>query len=290
MRSAAVARYGALVGTPVSAYVVRRPPPSLRAAVVHYCGYRLSGFDPGVHVGLPSPHLTLILTLDDPVAVRWPGGSGRLHAMVGGLHDHPVEIEHDGSQFGIELALTPLGCRGLFGAPAAAVARSVVPLDALFGSRASELLERAAAAGTWAARFAAVDRVLTAAVDTAPPVVRPEVRAAWRHLLVTRGRAAVSAVADDLGWSRRHLGEQFRREVGLAPKTVARMVRFHHAQRLLRAADGPSIGTVAAVTGYADQSHMTREWQAFVGAAPATWLASEQFPSVQDDGDPAPAS
>jgi hypothetical protein len=66
-------------------------------------------------------------------------------------------------------------------------------------------------------------------------------------------------------------------------KTIARMVRFDHAQRLLRGAGRPALGTVAAVAGHADQSHMTRE-AAFVGAAPATWLASEQFPSVQDEG------
>lgn len=225
------------MGTPVSEYVVRRPPPALRDAVVHYCGYRLAGFDPGVHILLPSPHLTLVITLDDPLSVRWPGGSG-LHAMVGGLHDHPVRIDHDGRQLGIELALTPLGCRALFGAPAAALARSVVPLDALLGARAGELMDRAASADTWQARFAVVDHILTSAIDGVP-AVRPEVRAAWRHLVATRGRATVSAVAD---------------EVGLAPTTIARMVRFDHAQRLLRGTGRPALGTVTAVAGYADQS------------------------------------
>lgn len=267
----------------VCEYVVRRPAPALRAAVDHYCGYRLAGFEPGVHVGLPSPHLTVVLSLDAPVTVRWTRGDDRLGALVGGLHDHPVAIHHDGSQFGIQLALTPMGSRALFGAPAAAVARQVAPLDDLLAGGAADLVDRAASAPTWAARFAVVDRVLGAVLDEAP-VVRPEVRVAWRRLVASRGAVTVTSVADDVGWSRRHLGAQFQREVGLAPKTVARMARFHHAQGLLKTGTWPSVGAVAAVAGYADQAHMTREWQAFAGASPTRWLAAEEFPSVQDGG------
>lgn len=270
------------MGTPISEYVVRRPPPALRDAVVHYCGYRLAGFDPGVHVGLPSPHLSLVIALDNPLSVRWPGGSGRLHAMVGGLHDHPVRIDHDGRQSGIELALTPLGCRALLGAPAAALARSVVPLDALLGARAGELMDRVASADTRQARFAVVDHILTSAIDGVP-AVRPEVRAAWRHLVATRGRATVSAVADELGWSRYHLGAQFRNEVGLAqdhrqdgalrPRAAAAAWRWPSGAR-----DGGRGRRLRRPV-----PHDPRV-AAFVGAAPATWLASEQFPSVQDEG------
>ncbi len=46
-----------------------RPPPALRPFAGWYSGYRQAGLAPGRHRGLPSPYLTLIVTLDEPLAV-----------------------------------------------------------------------------------------------------------------------------------------------------------------------------------------------------------------------------
>ena len=49
--------------------VRQRPAPSPRPFVAWYSGYRQAGLRPGRHHGLPSPYLTLIFTLDDPLTV-----------------------------------------------------------------------------------------------------------------------------------------------------------------------------------------------------------------------------
>jgi hypothetical protein len=107
------------VGDPLSEsaseFATRRPAAPLRPFVAWYVGYRESGLEPGQHRGLPSPYLTLILTLDDPLVVaahpdpRTP--PGRYDALLGGLHTVPAIIAHDGRQSGIQLALSPLGAR-----------------------------------------------------------------------------------------------------------------------------------------------------------------------------------
>ncbi|MEY9903912.1 hypothetical protein ABIA35_000118 [Catenulispora sp. MAP12-49] len=49
---------------------VREPPgTALRSFVGWYSGYPQAGVAPTRHRGLPSPYLTLILTLDDPLTV-----------------------------------------------------------------------------------------------------------------------------------------------------------------------------------------------------------------------------
>jgi hypothetical protein len=50
------------------------PAPPLRALIASYHGYRQEGLPPSRHRGLPSPYLTLIITLDDPV-VTYRGAS-----------------------------------------------------------------------------------------------------------------------------------------------------------------------------------------------------------------------
>ena len=108
--------------------------------------------------------------------------------------------------------------------------------------------------------------------------VRPEVAELWRRLVAARGQVQVGSVAAELGWSRRHLGERFRAEVGVTPKAFARILRFEHAHRLVRRPDPPSWAEVSARAGYADQAHMVRDWRAFTGRTPEAWRRGEMLP------------
>ena len=86
-----------------------------------------------------------ILSFDEPLtmsALPDPGQSPTsLWTVISGVHDAPAVIEHDGNQHGVQLDLTPVGVRALFGVPAAALGPSVVSLEELMGAAAQELLE-----------------------------------------------------------------------------------------------------------------------------------------------------
>jgi AraC-like DNA-binding protein len=277
--------------TQTAAYRAGRPAPALRGLVDGYVGYHVVG-PPGMHRGLPSRHVTFVVAFDEPLTVTAPGDGGRLAAtaLVGGLHHRPAFITHSGIQHGVQLAVTPAGARALFGVPAGELTDLVVPLDAFLGPLAGELAERLAEAPGWPERFAVLDRVLCGVLRDGAEG-SPEVGHAWRRLLA--GAPSVTALADEVGWSRRHLGERFRREIGLPPKVAARVLRFERARgELLRPGAVPRLADVAAACGYADQAHLTREWRELAGCTPSTWLAEEApwlhgpddggFPFVQD--------
>ena len=271
-----------------------RPPAALRPFVGWYSGYRQAGLAPGRHRGLPSPYLTLIVTLDEPLAVaahpdpRQP--ASRHDVLVGGLHTAPALITHDGSQSGIQLGITPLGARALLGIPAGELAQTDLHGHEILGALASELRERVLAAPDWAARFAVLDEMLIRQANahdrTGPmgPDVAPEVAYAWRALLAARGQVSISALADETGWTSRHLGARFRAETGLSPKGAARVVRFDRARRLLQrrvtAGGTPALAGLAAACGYYDQAHLAREFRGLAGCPPSRWLA-EEFRNVQ---------
>jgi pimeloyl-ACP methyl ester carboxylesterase len=102
------------------------------------------------------------------------------------------------------------------------------------------------------------------------PAVDREVAHIWRRTRTSRGRVPVDRLADEVGWSRKRLWSRFRSQLGISPKGAARLVRFDHAAHLLAAAG------VAAVSGYADQSHLHREGRAIAGLTPtavAPWVA-----------------
>ncbi|MFE4634531.1 helix-turn-helix domain-containing protein [Streptomyces sp. NPDC056773] len=261
-----------------------RPAPALRQYVDSYVCFDLRGLPTGVHCGPPSRALTAVISLSDPLEVAAGVDDGapvsRFNSVAGGLMRRSVAIHHDGRQQGVQVALTPLGARAIYGMPAAELAHRLVPLDELLGALGVELVDRLRAATACAARFAVLDEVLLRAVGRGAGGdrvhrVRPEVAEAWRRLVAARGCVQVGEVAAELGWSRRYLTERFRGEVGLSPKTLARVLRFEHAHDLAAARNPLPWADVATISGYADQAHLVRDWREFTGRSPTAWRRSE---------------
>jgi len=265
----------------------RSPHPALRAYVDPYIGYRHRAPVPGRHRGMPSDRLTVVIAFDEPIDLAWHGHEetrGRYWGLASGLHSVPVDIRHDGRQHGLQLGLTPLGCRALLGVPAAALARTLVSLDDLLHLPAYDELVTA----TWEERFAVLDRALLAAAAAHSParLPHPELARAWSLVERTGGTARVADLASAVGWSRRRLGGRFRAEFGLTPKEAARVTRFDRSRQ--RVAAGQPLAEVAAVSGYADQPHLNREWREISGYSPREYLRAEH-PFVQDPASPVAA-
>lgn len=290
---------------PVDESVREVPGAALRPWAGWYSGYRQAGVPPMRHRGLPSPYLTLILTLDEPLTVLAhpdPGQTpGDFHLLLGGLHTAPALIGHEGRHSGVQVALNPLGARALLGIPAGAIAETDVAADEVLGRDIVEAQERLRAAKDWPRRFAVVDDwLLKRAAKVAETQIPAELVHAWRLLLRSRGAMPIADVAGELGWSTRRLSGRFSAEFGLTPKAAARVIRFDRARRRLvdRARGGPvdawpdagsrrglGLADLAVDAGYYDQAHMDREFRALAGCPPVSWLA-EEFRNVQSGATP----
>jgi AraC-like DNA-binding protein len=270
------------------------PAPGLRGLVDAYVGFRQEGVEPARHRGLPSPALTLIFTLDDPlVLVAHPDPAqppGIYETVVGGLHTSPAIITHEGRQSGIQLGLSPLGARALLGVPASELAELDVPADEILGPLTWQIQDRLRTAAGWPERFAILDEVLLArAAHGRMPgdvggAMSAEVSYAWRRLVRAGGDVSVRALAAETGWSERHLRARFRAEIGLAPKAAARVIRFDRARRVLQrravAGEPLCLADLAPSCGYFDQAHLDREFGLLAGCSPTRWLA-EEFRNIQ---------
>lgn len=124
--------------------------------------------------------------------------------------------------------------------------------------------------------LAVVARALAAALArNGDAVPRAEVGRALAGL--TRGER-VADVAEEVGYSRRRLGTLVKQETGLGPKEYQRVARFEASRAVL---GHRPLAEVAAGCGYADQSHLARDWAELAGCPPSTWLR-EEFPFLQD--------
>lgn len=85
-----------------------------------------------------------------------------------------------------------------------------------------------------------------------------------------QARMSIDAVATALGCSTRHLYREMMSDLGMGPKTVARIARLRHTIALL-GAGRETLAATAADAGYADQAHMTREFSMLRMPSPARW-------------------
>jgi AraC-like DNA-binding protein len=265
-----------------SHFETRLPAPILRRFISHYGGARVQGLTPGVNTTLPSRHAHLIISLDAPIHVRQMSNeappAAPVFALVSGLHDGFAIVERTCSWEGLHVFFRPLGLQAVLGATAAELACGAVSLSDLCPRDAPELMERLSSTRDWRARFAILDEVLTRRLT--PTKGSPLVAHAWRQLAASHGRRSVESLAQDTGWSRQHMTDRFRAELGITPKTAARIFRFERACGLISNLRQP-LADVAAACGYADQAHMTRDWNAFTGTSPKAWIANE-LPFLQD--------
>jgi AraC-like DNA-binding protein len=126
---------------------------------------------------------------------------------------------------------------------------------------------------------AEIDRHLVAALGRAGPDIHLA-DLMVRRIDATRGAVRQDELAAGLGRSSRWLQRLFLETVGVTPKFYARIARAEHTAALLAAPGPVSLADVAAQAGYADQSHMTRDFLRLAGTPPARWRAA----FVQDAG------
>ena len=85
-------------------------------------------------------------------------------------------------------------------------------------------------------------------------------------IMESNGQYSLEMLAEHTGYSQRYLHTLFKRYIGTAPKTFAKTIRMQHAASLLQK-DIP-LSQIAAESGYADQSHMNRDFIQLTNCSP----------------------
>jgi len=220
------------------------------------------------------PSVTLIVDLSEAGGIVYDAhGRHQRGSFVAGLL--PGQLRAGGwSGECLQIRVSPVVAAAVFGA-STELTGTVAALEDVWVRDARQVEEKLRAATSWDERFTIAAEVLGRRLG-ARPSVDPEVAYTWRRTVTSRGRVRVDGLADEVGWGRKRLWSRFRSQIGLPPKSAAQLVRFDHAAHLLAA--GQAVASVAAQSGYVDQSHLHREVKAIAGVTPtavatAPWLA-----------------
>jgi transcriptional regulator GlxA family with amidase domain len=113
--------------------------------------------------------------------------------------------------------------------------------------------------------FGTMERELSRLAASAAPI-DAVVREAVASLTRSQGNARVVGIAAALGISERQLRRRFSRAVGLTPKEFACTVRVRSACIRLAVQGSSRLAAIAQEVGYADQSHLSREFAQVFGS------------------------
>jgi AraC-like DNA-binding protein len=243
--------------------VTGRPQPLLRRLLV------------GDHIGVTAavaPHRLLIpASAAVPLVIKLVDSRHRPPAFLHGAHGGYSLMEGDCARSYLSVLMAPLGAYRLLGRPVTELAGTVVDIEDVFGHDGRRLIEAVREQPTWPRRFAVLDRFLARAAERGPRPA-PEVFQAWRRIVGSGGGVPIGWLADEVGWSHKHLISRFLQQVGLTPKRAARLVRFERVRDRMRTGDPPRWDQLAADDGYADQAHLIRDFRAFTGLTPTEYL------------------
>jgi AraC-like DNA-binding protein len=222
--------------------------------------------------GTSPRHLVIPASATVSVVVKLRNSAHRPPAFVKGPHRAHLVPEGECAASYLEVRLSPLSGYTLLGVPLNALGDRIVDLRDLIGAEGRRLAEQLGAARTWRDRFTILDRILLERLDGGPRP-SPEVVRVLRRLVATGGAARIGRLACEVGWSHKHLITRFTQQVGLSPKAAARLVRFDRVLRRLDQPGAPGWERLAAEGGYADQSHLVREFRTFTGVTPTAFVS-----------------
>ncbi|MCC5811613.1 MAG: AraC family transcriptional regulator [Ectothiorhodospiraceae bacterium] len=238
-------------------YYVRRPSDPLRGLVSHLWLGRDN--TDTVHAILPDGAVDLVFEIDDTDVRAW----------IYGTTTHRTEVELERGRHYLGVRFQPGQSRHFLAVAASELTdrRSTeadllrLPPDTLVGSLSPG-----------ATLLATLEQALISYLSRHPPQ-SARIDRAIAMAQASRGLASIRALVECYGGSRRQFERVFLQTTGVSAKRFSMITRFQHARDLL-AGDKPSLADIAAISGYADQSHMNRDFRRLAAVPPGRYLRS----------------
>jgi len=225
----------------------------------------------------PDGTVELIFHLQNPFSQITAGRATPQHrAIIVGVWTGPIELIAPNGYDTVGIRIRPGAMPSFWREPAHAFANTVVDADSVWGATLGELQNRLAEAPDAASRLTAIRTALYQRLR-----VHRGAAAAWAAAITAaHGNVSISALANASAITTRQLERVFLNEIGVSPKMFSRIKRFQRALWQSQASprrsgpDGQPTARrwidIACECGYADQSHLIRDFAQFAGETPTT--------------------
>jgi AraC-like DNA-binding protein len=257
----------------------RFAPPSELAGIVDWIwtvSWRLPAGTTHRQDVVPSPSVNITIGRTPPPSADPPPGPYPLHADVFGVSRARIPRMLSDTGWNVAAKTTVGGFGALVGIPVAELTDRVQPIAGLLDLPAdiADQLERLPSQAARAQRLA---DLLTAVAESADPhriELAREIGSIASRAETDRSIRRVGDLARPAGYTVRTLQRLFKEYVGVSPSWVIRRWRLLDAAELARDGQRVDWAEMAAELGYADQSHLVRDFRAVLGTTPQAYARS----------------
>lgn len=254
-------------------YLQRRPKAPLDAAIGSLWYFRREVGEVTLERVLPHGGPQILVNLaEDETRVYEAGRMVRTAgSTVSGVATRALVIDTAEQAHVAGVVLRFGGTGPLFRMSTAEMVNRDVPLEVLWGrGRVEQMREQMLEAATGEKVLDVLEATLRECWKEYE--LHPVTRLGLRTIGRSAGLVRMGDIAREMGVSQRWLIEKFKRDVGVAPKQLCRLVRFERAVAALHAG-GERWVDVAVESGFYDQAHFNHEFREFAGITPGEYQA-----------------
>jgi AraC-like DNA-binding protein len=195
-------------------------------------------------------------------------------SLVAGQIRKHFFLENSGVSSIIGVKLQPQALTMLFELEMHTFTDMVLDLRKALRSKMNRVEDDLRAADTEAGKIAVLDEYFCARLRVMNPDRIP-IERAIALIFDRKGMITVGELAAEMELGERALEKIFKHYIGLSPKFYTRIVRFNHIFQLIKD-KGPDWADIVFKAGYYDQSHFIRNFKAFTGEDPTSYMFEEK--------------
>lgn len=198
-------------------------------------------------------------------------------AMVLGQTIEPFFIEPTGFVKTFAVRFYPYGFANFVSEPISNLANKETPINQLFGvENAEEFEQKIIKAKNTGQRISITERLLLEKLNDEKTINRI-VKNTVDSLLSTNGSASINSILKDDLSKRRQLERNFKKQIGISPKQLGKVIRLQTALKMLLDTKSENLTNIAYKSQYFDQAHFIKDFREFTGINPKEFLAHESL-------------
>ena len=197
-------------------------------------------------------------------------------SMVMGQRTKSYFIEPVGHVDSFAICFYPHGFANFVNTPLKDLVDMEVPVKDLFGAvRSDELEEKMIQATDAQQRIKIIEDFLLKILHdstTIENIVKTTVDA----LITSKGTSSINTILKDDLAKRRKLERNFKKQIGISPKQLWKVIRLHTALKMLLNKN-ENLTSIAYESEYFDQAHFIKDFKEFTGVTPKEFVGDESM-------------
>lgn len=172
----------------------------------------------------------------------------------------------------IVVVFQPAGIKKLLGIPAYELLDEIISIEEILNINSSSIVDQFASSSTIQDKLNILNIFFTSIVIKSKNKKEQIVNPVIDFILKNKGVITNSQLIKFTGYTERHIERLFMDSIGLNPKKFANIIKLHSfLQQLKDKSNSSKLTEIAYSVGYADQSHLIKEFKKITGMTPSTY-------------------